>query len=150
MRNSPGHTDILARQHRVAILTPAERERALTRAAEVGAAQAGRELGIAPNDPRVAFESGRARRERWPCRHARRRQRGGSGGHVDRCAGGARAVSGADGVRQDARGAAGGDLDGRADRQEPDSQNTRKRVWRPTTGLFAKKQVHTVPVKDNA
>ena len=66
MRNSPGHTDILARQHRVAILTPAERERALTRAAEVGAAQAGRELGIAPGTIRV-----------WRSRAAVRAENGG-------------------------------------------------------------------------
>ena len=53
MSNSPGQMHILARQRRVAILTPEERERALARAAEVGAAQAGRELGIAPGTIRV-------------------------------------------------------------------------------------------------
>ena len=66
MRNSPGQTHILALQRRVAILTPEERERALARAAEVGAAQAGRELGIAPGTIRV-----------WRSRAAARADNGG-------------------------------------------------------------------------
>jgi transposase-like protein len=66
MRKSPAQTHILARQRRVAILTPEERERALARAAEVGAAQAGRELGIAPGTIRV-----------WRSRAAARADNGG-------------------------------------------------------------------------
>ena len=53
MRNSPGQTHLPALRCTVAPVTPEERERALVRAAEVGAAQAGRELGIAPGTIRV-------------------------------------------------------------------------------------------------
>ena len=53
MRNSPAQKYIPALQHPVAPVTREERERVLARAAEVGAAQAGRELGIAPGTIRV-------------------------------------------------------------------------------------------------
>ena len=64
--HSPAQTHIRALQRPVAPLTPEERERALARAAEVGAAQAGRELGIAPGTIRV-----------WRSRAAARADNGG-------------------------------------------------------------------------
>jgi transposase-like protein len=66
MRNSPGQTHLSALRRTVAPVTPEERERALARAAEVGAAQAGRELDIAPGTIRV-----------WRSRAAARAENGG-------------------------------------------------------------------------
>ena len=63
---SPAQTHIRALQRPVATVTPEERERALARAAEVGAVQAGRELGIAPGTIRV-----------WRSRAAARADNGG-------------------------------------------------------------------------
>ena len=68
MSNSPGQTHIRELQRPVAPVTPEERERALARAAAVGAAQAGRELGIAPGTIRV-----------WRSRAAARAEDGGRG-----------------------------------------------------------------------
>jgi transposase-like protein len=53
MHNSPAQRHLPALRRTVAPVTPEERERALARAAEVGAAQAGRELDIAPGTIRV-------------------------------------------------------------------------------------------------
>ena len=60
MRNSPAQRHFRALQGAVA---PEERERAVARAAEVGATQAGRELGIAPGTIRVWRSRADARAE---------------------------------------------------------------------------------------